>query len=65
MGRQEAAARPVNNYLADQTPLGREGHPDEVAAVVAFLLSDAASFLNGIDVTIDGGLVAALRTGAV
>ncbi len=46
--------------LTDETPLRRHGHADEVAAVVAFLLSEEASFLTGIDVTVDGGLVAAL-----
>ena len=37
--------------------------PDEVAAGAAFLLSDEASFINGIDLTVDGGLVAAVRGG--
>ena len=63
MGRQEAAARPTNGMLVDATPLGREGRSEEVAATVAFLLSDDASFINGIDVLVDGGVVAALRSG--
>jgi NAD(P)-dependent dehydrogenase (short-subunit alcohol dehydrogenase family) len=41
--------------------LEREGRPEELAAVVAFLVSDAASFLTGTDILIDGGAVAAQR----
>ena len=63
-GRQEAASHPFMEVLVRETPLGREGRAEEVAAVVAFMLSDEASFLTGIDILVDGGVCAALRAPA-
>jgi NAD(P)-dependent dehydrogenase (short-subunit alcohol dehydrogenase family) len=60
-GRQEAESHPFMEVLVQRTPLGRVGRPEELAAVVAFLLSDEASFLTGVDVLVDGGVCAALR----
>ncbi|HKY14367.1 MAG TPA: SDR family oxidoreductase [Microthrixaceae bacterium] len=55
MGRQEFEQQPAMKDLLAQTPLQRFGESEEVAAVAAFLVSDAASFVNGIDVLVDGG----------
>jgi 3-oxoacyl-[acyl-carrier protein] reductase len=45
-------------YYVDQTPLGRTATLQEVSAVVGFLMSDEASYVNGAVIAVDGGLTA-------
>ncbi len=57
MGRLELEHQPAMQDMLAATPLSRLGRAEEVAAVAVFLASDAASFVSGIDVLVDGGLV--------
>lgn len=45
--------------MMEKTPLGRPAPPEEIASVVAFLTSDASSFMTGAYVPVDGGTLAA------
>lgn len=47
----------VMRNLRKAIPMGREGRPDEVATVIAFLASDAASYLCGETIEVNGGLL--------
>jgi 3alpha(or 20beta)-hydroxysteroid dehydrogenase len=47
----------VLKHYESMIPLGRIGRPDEVAQVAAFLASDAASYVTGAEILIDGGIL--------
>jgi NAD(P)-dependent dehydrogenase (short-subunit alcohol dehydrogenase family) len=49
-------AQGIKDYLATQIPAGRVGQPEEIAKAVLFLASDDASFVNGAELFVDGGL---------
>lgn len=55
VGKEEIYSR-----WAQSAPLGRLGTPEEFAAVVAFLYSERASYVTGVSLAVDGGLVKAL-----
>jgi NAD(P)-dependent dehydrogenase (short-subunit alcohol dehydrogenase family) len=62
MGLQELAGEEtgVMQHMVDTTPLARMGHAEDIAAAVDWLASSSASFVTGIDLLVDGGVVASL-----
>jgi NAD(P)-dependent dehydrogenase (short-subunit alcohol dehydrogenase family) len=51
----EKVAQAYKTNVVDTVPMGRIGQPDEMGEIVAFLASDASSFINGADIQADGG----------
>jgi meso-butanediol dehydrogenase / (S,S)-butanediol dehydrogenase / diacetyl reductase len=67
MGRRELAGPSGDSMRAMVNASGvrRFGTPDDIAAAAEFLLSPAAGFITGADLLVDGGVVAAVRTGTL
>lgn len=51
---------PAVQEVTRQIPLGRFGQPKEFAAAAAFLVSDRASYINGVSLAVDGGWIKAI-----
>jgi NAD(P)-dependent dehydrogenase (short-subunit alcohol dehydrogenase family) len=60
MNRKLEEGQPIMQDIIKNSPLGRRGTPDEIANVVSFITSEAASLLTGSDVLADGGMVSVL-----
>ncbi len=54
----QARGTEIEDAMLASTPMGRLGRPEEVAAVIAFLAGDDASFMTGSEVYVDGGYLA-------
>jgi len=53
----EKVPEKVIDFMVSRTPLGRMGETEEVAKTILFLSSDDASFITGVILNVDGGLV--------
>lgn len=56
-GMTEKIPQAIKSKYKEHIPLKRLGQPNEVAAVIAFLISDEASYINGSEVKINGGII--------
>jgi 3-oxoacyl-[acyl-carrier protein] reductase len=59
-GKQGVTPAEIEERWAKQTPLGRVGQPEEFANVVVFLASERASYVTGVSIGVDGGIVKGL-----
>ena len=60
LGRVEEQGTPVRETMVDRTLLRRNGTPEEVAAAALYLCSDAASWVTGKLLEVDGGALGAV-----
>jgi NAD(P)-dependent dehydrogenase (short-subunit alcohol dehydrogenase family) len=56
MGLNAAQQSEFAALIPEQVPLGRMGNPEEIASTVLFLASDESSYINGIELPVDGGM---------
>lgn len=56
-GMNPAAVNALREHMIANTPMRRMGEPEEIARAVLFLASDEASFITGVDLFVDGGVL--------
>jgi NAD(P)-dependent dehydrogenase (short-subunit alcohol dehydrogenase family) len=56
--QEEVLTKEAREFFESLIPRGTMGQPDEIATVALFLASDDSSFVNGVELFVDGGMTA-------
>jgi NAD(P)-dependent dehydrogenase (short-subunit alcohol dehydrogenase family) len=56
--QEEVLTKEAREFFESLIPRGKMGQPDEIATVAVFLASDDASYVNGVELFVDGGMTA-------